>query len=153
MSKEEKKRFKCTHGLESGHEVDECFKLHGVPDWYKRYKENRMSNRVNMVDNDEDNVSSHGSIDQKDMSTDMGKIIQTEIVKYVQFYIQQGSTLAKTYVNFVQESHKRDNHFDGHYAFTTLSNMDKDVWIVDSGAMITFVLIQNYIALPIDCIN
>lgn len=34
----------------------------------------------------------------------------------------------------VQDTQKRENPFDGHYAFTTLLSMSKDAWIIDSGA-------------------
>lgn len=76
LTKEEKRILKCTHCMESGHEVDDCFKLHGIPYWYKRYKENRMSGRINMVDNDEDGSSSQGGLDQKeqrDSASDMSR--------------------------------------------------------------------------------
>lgn len=46
LTKEEKKRLKCKHCHESGHEIDECFKLHDVPDWYRRYKKNRDNIRL-----------------------------------------------------------------------------------------------------------
>lgn len=56
LTKEEKKRLKCRHCHEIGHEMDECFKLHGVPNWYKRYKENREKYQANFVDNMEDSA-------------------------------------------------------------------------------------------------
>ncbi|KAK6137097.1 hypothetical protein DH2020_029168 [Rehmannia glutinosa] len=35
-SKEEKAKLLCEHCGYSGHEIKECFKLHGYPDWYKK---------------------------------------------------------------------------------------------------------------------
>lgn len=43
ISKEEKRKLKCTHCQGMGHDVDDCFKLHGVPDWYIKIKESRNS--------------------------------------------------------------------------------------------------------------
>lgn len=77
LTKEEKRRLKCTHCLESSLEIEECFKLHGVPEWYRKYKENRMQNRVNMVENEDDAMSSHGGMDQRKTSGDINKLIQS----------------------------------------------------------------------------
>lgn len=32
--------------------MQECFKLHGYPKWYQRYKENKRMNKVHFVDNE-----------------------------------------------------------------------------------------------------
>lgn len=49
-SEEEKRKLKCTHRQEMGCEADEYFKLHGVSDWYKKYKESQGQNIANYVD-------------------------------------------------------------------------------------------------------
>lgn len=33
LTKEERKKLRCRHCHETGHEIDECFKLHGVSEW------------------------------------------------------------------------------------------------------------------------
>lgn len=50
ISKEEKKKLKCSHCHEMGHEAEDCFKLHGVPEWYKKYRESRGQSRAHFVD-------------------------------------------------------------------------------------------------------
>lgn len=35
-TKEEKSKKKCEHCKFTGHDKDECFKLHGYPEWYTR---------------------------------------------------------------------------------------------------------------------
>lgn len=60
MSKEEKRRLKCSHCKESGHEAHECFKLHGYPEWYKKYKDSKGKVAVNYMESSrEDNQSSY----------------------------------------------------------------------------------------------
>lgn len=71
LSKEEKRRLKCTDCMVSEHEDDDCFKLHEVLNWYKRFKENRQSAKANQIDNDEDEVSSYGGIEQRETPIDM----------------------------------------------------------------------------------
>lgn len=50
LSKEEKKRLHCSYCQQTRHEASECFKLHGIPDWYKKYKDARIKGRINYVD-------------------------------------------------------------------------------------------------------
>lgn len=83
LTKEERKRLKCRHCHETGHEMDECFKLHGVPDWYKRLKENRERYQVNYVDNQEDTGSICSGYEQKGNGIDIARLIQSEISKYM----------------------------------------------------------------------
>lgn len=63
LTKEEKLRLKCKYCGESGHEIEECFKLHSVPDWYKRFKENREKYQANYAENNEDTIASLGGFD------------------------------------------------------------------------------------------
>lgn len=121
--------------MESGHEVDDCFKLHGIPEWYKKYKENRQLVRPNLVENDDDCSSPHGGMDHKESAVDMSKMIQSEIAKCFNNYMQQQSNgFAKGGVNMVHEQQGKQTPFEGHYAFSILSSMDKTAWVVDSGA-------------------
>lgn len=45
MSKEEKRKLKCSHCGENGHEARECFKLRGYPEWFEEYKEQRSKDQ------------------------------------------------------------------------------------------------------------
>lgn len=94
-----------------------------------------MSNKINIVENEKDTVSSHGGMDPKDTNHNMSKMIQLEIAIYVHSYMQQhGGSLTKTNVNIMHESHKRDTLFDGHYASNILFSMNKNMSTIDSEA-------------------
>lgn len=140
LTKEQRKRLKCSHCLANGHEADECFKLHGIPEWYKKLKENKMGGRVNMVEGeDEGSVSSHGGSEQKehkDGGMDISKVIQAEIAKYVGSYFQQHNATTKTDVNLVHNTQVKDSPFEGHYAFSVLEEMERSIWVIDSGASV-----------------
>lgn len=106
LTKEEKKRLKCKHCHEPGHEMDEYCKLYRVPDWYRRYKENRDKHQANYVDND-DRTSSYGGYEQRSNGVDISKLVQTELSKYLtSFNTQQGGNdmiqQGKNDVNLVQ---------------------------------------------------
>lgn len=47
---------------------------------------------------------------------------------------QQSNNISKTDVNLVHEKQQKDTPFDGFYAFNILSSMEKNAWIIDSGA-------------------
>lgn len=49
LSKEEKARLRCEHCKGMGHEISECFKLHGYPDWFKKLKEQKRNEQANMA--------------------------------------------------------------------------------------------------------
>lgn len=55
--------MECQNGTRDTHMSNECLKLNGVLEWYKRYTENRMSPRANIIDNEEDTLSSHGGVE------------------------------------------------------------------------------------------
>lgn len=79
-TKEVKVKLLCDHCHFPGHEIGECFRLHGFPDWYKKLKEQKGKMNVDMaatpfsteVDFPE---STKG---RENMST----IIQAELVKF-----------------------------------------------------------------------
>lgn len=98
--------MRCKHCHESGHEVDECFKLHGVPDWYRRYKENRERYSVNYVDNSKDSTSSCGGYEQKSTGIDISKLVQTEITKYMSALNSQhgGNPQGKNDINLIHKT-------------------------------------------------
>lgn len=82
LTKEERRRLKCVC-QENGHEVQECFKLHGYLDWYKRLKENRSTARVNYLDDGDDDTRSRsdgGRGTPMEPTIDMSKTIQSEVV-------------------------------------------------------------------------
>lgn len=119
LSKEEKKKLHCTHCQQSGHEAAECFNLHGIPDWYRRYKDNRVKGRVNYVDNSSDGESFISLSEARDNSADIGKLIQTEMAKCMGNMMQHmsGGAPLKTDTNMVQHGTTPSTPFEGHYAF------------------------------------
>lgn len=89
-----------------------------------------------MAENDDDGTYSHGGMKQKDSSSDMNKITQAGIVRYVSSYMQQqGSNSSnKRDVNMVHHQQGKNTPFDGHYAFSIMSSMENTAWVMDSGA-------------------
>lgn len=146
LSKEEKKKLRCNHCKESGHEMHECFKLHGYPEWYKRYKDNRGKLKINYVDNtQEDDVHSkdgekmeHKQQAYPMMQADMASLIQAEVAKCIGNLGNSGTfgSTSRSDVNLVHEGKGSGSRgfYDGHYAFSIVPSMVKSVWIVDSGA-------------------
>lgn len=91
------------------------------------------SARVNYVEDDEDTRSRSDS--GRVEGSEIGKMIQAEIAKYMAQLPQksQGTHVAND-VNIVHQSEVNQSPFDVHYAFSVLSSMEKNVWIIDSGA-------------------
>lgn len=139
LSKEEKRRLMCSHCQRTGHEASECFKLLRIPDWYKKYKDSgAKGGRVNYVDTASESGSSTGQPEFKDNSSDLSKVIQSEMAKCMGTMMQymSGNNLVKTYANMVHESSKNKTPFEGYYAFSIVLSMENTTWIVDSGASI-----------------
>lgn len=137
ISKEEKRKQKCAHCQEMGHEMDECIKLHGVPDLYKKLKESRGQYRANCVNSTPEGEVSNGNGTQKEGNQNMSKMIQSELIKCMEQFFQQqsaGGNNNKSDDNLVHESGKKPHHFNGHYAFSVLPSMLETEWVIDSGA-------------------
>lgn len=128
LTKDEKKRLKCMNCNEPGHEVRDCFKLHGYPEWYKKMKEQRGREQIHYaVQVEEENHTTFvGSVE---------KIVHEEIGKYFEkFQPNVHGDLAEENVNLVRYNTDPFAAFDGHYAFCVASDISKEEWILDSGA-------------------
>lgn len=69
------------------------------------------------------------------MISDIGKVIQSEVAKCFGHYMQRSqSHNTSNDVNMVHKDPADTNPFDGHYAFSIVSSMQKNVWIIYSGA-------------------
>lgn len=68
MSKEDRQKLRCTH-------CNECFRLHGYPDWYKELKRGQEKAKVNCVDHDMDTMSDGGRYCNGENGQDIGKLI------------------------------------------------------------------------------
>ncbi|KAH6760117.1 hypothetical protein C2S51_017066 [Perilla frutescens var. frutescens] len=49
LTKEEKSKLKCDHCGKTGHMISDCFEINGVPDWYRKFKDDKGKNRVNLT--------------------------------------------------------------------------------------------------------
>lgn len=79
MTKEEKLLLKCNYCEGIGHEESGCFKLHGFPDWYKKFKDQKKKNHANAVDI----LSATTQKDYREGSAqDMGQLIKDEVARY-----------------------------------------------------------------------
>lgn len=135
LTKDERKKLRCTHCQESGHEAHECFKLHGYPDWYKRLKENRGNERINYLEEDGDSRSENGRSYRPEIPFDMAKFIQSEVAKCIgQMNQRDQGNVSGSDVNMVQNASEKLTPFDGNYAFTVVPSMTNQGWIIDSGA-------------------
>lgn len=146
ISKDEKRKLRCSHCKASGHEAHECFKLHGYPEWYKKYKDTKGVAAVNYMDNHQ--KEGHHSIDTDKgegrqqshnlSNTDMASIIQAEVAKCIGNLGNSGGFTVhpKTDVNMVHGAKESNSGVftEGHYTFSIVPSMEKSVWIVDSGA-------------------
>lgn len=136
LTKEERRRLRCTHCQENGHEVHKCFKLHGYPDWYKRLKENKGNARVSYLDEDDTRSRlDSGRQYQGGDSPYISNIVLSEIAKCLGQLMQKlQTTTPSPVINMIHSKKQVVTPFDGHYAFSIVPSMTKAVWILDSGA-------------------
>lgn len=77
----------------SGHEVNECFMLHGYPNWYKKLKEQRgKSISVSLAETsmNQANESIAGESARDSPFINMSILIQQEIEKYLSGKMNSG---------------------------------------------------------------
>ncbi|KAH6785633.1 hypothetical protein C2S51_038088 [Perilla frutescens var. frutescens] len=141
LTREEKQKLKCSHCGGNGHEKSDCFDLVGVPDWYRKFRTEKLRNRANFAE-EEEPISNKEDIplQQNDSMTEMNRIIQAEVAKYVGNYMMKnghGSSTGSS-ANFVTADTKDDSQQSSmtHYAFGIMDNIHKSEWIIDSGASI-----------------
>ncbi|KAK6143283.1 hypothetical protein DH2020_023631 [Rehmannia glutinosa] len=137
-SKEEKTKLLCKHYNIHGHDISECFKLHGYPDRYKDFKEQRnrqsIANLVNSSNKPPDKP--HVTEEKEHQFTDMSNIIQQEIVKYMSARMNGGSTTLESnfsFASFVDFDGKIATH-PIYYALSMQENIDNGSWVLDTGA-------------------
>ncbi|KAK6116061.1 hypothetical protein DH2020_008330 [Rehmannia glutinosa] len=132
-TKEEKAKLVCEHCGYNGHEMKECFKLHGYPDWYKELKDQRSGQSINMVEGCEANTVKQQAVEEhkKGDVPDFSTIIQKEIAKYMSRLSNTNAGDIHTFSHFADYSGTKHKT---HFALSLLSSLDKDCWIVDTGA-------------------
>ncbi|KAK6130415.1 hypothetical protein DH2020_035825 [Rehmannia glutinosa] len=132
-TKEKRAKLLCSHCGYNGHEMKECFKLNGYPDWYKELKEQRANQSINMVENTElGSANFKGEQElQKSDPPDFAAMIQKEVAKYLagQSLTSQGDTHSLSHL--VDYSGIKQNT---HFALSLLNVLGKENWILDTGA-------------------
>ncbi|KAG8657892.1 hypothetical protein MANES_03G091160v8 [Manihot esculenta] len=136
--KEDKKKQYCTNCKGAGHIVDDCFSLHGYPDWFIELQKKRgvdvrkylRANNVTHVATDETPLQQSG-LQQKGtdgLDKGMTDFLQQEFQKFLNS--RSGS-------NDQDDGDVRHVNFAGtllNSVFTSINFNCKDNWIVDSGA-------------------
>ncbi|KAK6131182.1 hypothetical protein DH2020_035069 [Rehmannia glutinosa] len=122
-TREEKAKLFCSHCQDHGHEKSECFKLHGYPDWYKKFKEQRSRSVVNHVDTNT-HMSPKGSVEESRKNlqlNDISIIIKQELAKIMSTqHVSGDPTVADTpmhYAHFVEYA-CMSSHYHNQYAMT-----------------------------------
>ncbi|KAK6146761.1 hypothetical protein DH2020_020630 [Rehmannia glutinosa] len=134
-TKEEKAKLTCDYCSMSGHEMSECFKLHGYPDWFKKLKEERTRAMANMVDGELPNSGNSGE-KMDTHKVDIAALIKQEVSKILAGQAIQGSRNTENTLDYAHftDFAGTDVYNSNHYALTTLEILEKDSWILDTGA-------------------
>lgn len=85
-SKEEKAKLICDHCGGTGHDLSTCFKVNGIPDWYKDMKEQRSRNFANTVNSETGETHKNTWNDKRGtQNTEFTAILQQlqEMTKYM----------------------------------------------------------------------
>lgn len=147
MSKEEKRKLKCTHCQGMRHEVDDCFKLHGVPERFTKLKESKPTQpRAHYADVGSPTDCFNNPTEQKEHPSDMSKLIQSKFAKCMRSLLQQHSSASssKNDANLVHDQPQRSHPFDGHFAFTAMPSTEVKELINDSSSDHTFFVFQVF---------
>lgn len=114
----------------NGHEVAGCFKLHGIPEWFKLLKEQKMRDRALFADDGDFNR-------ERGFNHSVEKTIKEEIErcfgKLNKTLVNEGK---KESVNMIGSSSDPFSAYDKHFAFGVVDEISTKQWILDSGASI-----------------
>ncbi|KAL0309706.1 UNVERIFIED_CONTAM: Retrovirus-related Pol polyprotein from transposon TNT 1-94 [Sesamum radiatum] len=103
-----------------GHARDNCFQLHGVPEWYKMLADKKKKGR-----------SFAANIENKEEATNTSSQNVADIVAEVLKVMHKNTAPSDPLTNFANYAHF-DNEFAGNTVIPT--EIDENCWIVDSGA-------------------
>ncbi|KAL0361434.1 UNVERIFIED_CONTAM: Retrovirus-related Pol polyprotein from transposon RE1 [Sesamum radiatum] len=119
-----KRGLKCEHCNRLGHDKTTCFKLHGMPDWYKELNDQRKKNTtggkvVYAVHNAERTVQHEEKKEEKASVSDVVMELMRVLKKIPKDPIQ---------------AHYADDYAGMNFTFSGIEYLAKDTWIIDSGA-------------------
>ncbi|KAH6810761.1 hypothetical protein C2S51_024523 [Perilla frutescens var. frutescens] len=122
LTKEEKMKLKCDYCGRTRHVKNDCFEVIGIPDWYKRFKEEKGKEASPLL------------------ASDFEKAIQNEIAKHFATYLHNkgqqdvpsGLSGAQT-TNLAETDDNGHMACTGHYVFGLSTEIHQDEWIMDSG--------------------
>ncbi|KAL0440753.1 UNVERIFIED_CONTAM: Retrovirus-related Pol polyprotein from transposon TNT 1-94 [Sesamum radiatum] len=103
----DKRSLVCDHCHKSGHSKDSCFKLHGIPDWYKNLPEQKKKESgvkgfaASVTDVACKEGSSHQSSDVRNQNN--VSVMMAEILKLVKENAQPSNPLTVNYANYVYD--------------------------------------------------
>ncbi|KAL0386181.1 UNVERIFIED_CONTAM: hypothetical protein Sradi_3012400 [Sesamum radiatum] len=122
----DKKALRCDSCGRQGHDRSTCFKIHGVPDWYKELNNQRRkvpgdTNKAYAVNNTD--VMNH----REGLKEDKPSV--SEVVMEVMKAL-------KRIPNDPIQANCAENYAGLHYSFSGIGYLDKTSWIIDSGATI-----------------
>ncbi|KAK6118917.1 hypothetical protein DH2020_047339 [Rehmannia glutinosa] len=135
-SKEERAKLVCEHCGYNSHEMKECFKLNGYPDWYKEFKEQRRNNHsVNMLEGsavESTQSKLQGEAEPKKSEVpNFAAMIQKEIARYLS---GQPITTSGDIHSFSHVVDYSGTMLNSHFAMSLIHTLGKLSWTVDNGA-------------------
>ncbi|KAL2225452.1 UNVERIFIED_CONTAM: hypothetical protein Sindi_2950900 [Sesamum indicum] len=122
----DKRTLTCAHCHRTGHTLDTCFQVHGVPDWYKTLNEKKkkvpgVKSFAAAATNEQQ--TSAGSNNTKQMTDLMADLIRL---------MQRSNTTGDPITNYSNFACSENIEFAGNV--TTPSEIDLGSWILDTGA-------------------
>ncbi|KAL0358649.1 UNVERIFIED_CONTAM: ABC transporter G family member 28 [Sesamum angustifolium] len=122
----EKKQMICEHCCKPGHNKETCFKLHGIPEWYKDLNEQKkrgtFNNRV-YVATEAQNSDDKGSTQRADIISELMealKLVQTKVHRIrSKFHFAHDTEMA----DFIHPSDLASSHTDFLAALSTIQEL------------------------------
>ncbi|CAA0840080.1 Unknown protein, partial [Striga hermonthica] len=135
LSKEERAKLLCDKCGMYGHTIATCFKIHGVPEWYKDLKVQQAKSYANSAETYEDEEQWGVKAPERKSSADSELSLVVKQLQEITQYIKGKENLdgQVDYAQMANIRHQRED--DGvHFALTIAENLSSGVWIIDTGA-------------------
>ncbi|KAL2241352.1 UNVERIFIED_CONTAM: Retrovirus-related Pol polyprotein from transposon RE1 [Sesamum indicum] len=126
----DKRNLICTHCNRTGHAVDTCFQIHGVPEWYKTLGDKNGDKKKKVMSG---KTFAAAAMDEKSTSVDISNTKQlTEMMADLISLMQKKNTVGDPISNYSNFTCHDDVEFAGNTSDP--SGIDLDYWIIDTGA-------------------